>query len=96
MHARIASRTAHTKVVITGGHSAAPWAHAAWRSPAGDLPAIADTLDPDLVLKGLGLLAEHIEMVYGPLVDAKEIPDDVDLYIINGSVSTDEDIEKVE
>lgn len=60
MHARIATRMARTKVVITGGHSAAPWAHAAWRSPAGDLPAIADALDPDLVLKGLGLLAEHM------------------------------------
>lgn len=48
-------------------------------------------LDEELVV-----LAEHIEMVYGPLVDAKVIPDDVDLFIITGSVSTDEDIEKVE
>jgi type III pantothenate kinase len=61
MHARIAERAAATKVVITGGHSAAPWAHAAWRTSAGPgLPAIADALDPDLVLKGLGLLAEHM------------------------------------
>ena len=61
MHARIASPSARTKVIITGGHSSAPWAEAAWRRPAGDdLPAIADALDPDLVLKGLGLLAEHM------------------------------------
>jgi type III pantothenate kinase len=61
MHDRMASRTARTKVVITGGHSAAPWAQAAWCSPAADdLPAIADALDPDLVLRGLGLLAEHM------------------------------------
>ena len=61
MHARIASRSARTKVVITGGHSAAAWAQDAWRTSAGDdLPAIADALDPDLVLRGLGLLAEHM------------------------------------
>ena len=61
MHERIASRTHRTRVIITGGHSAAAWAHAAWRTPAGaDLPAIADALDPDLVLRGLGLLAEHM------------------------------------
>jgi type III pantothenate kinase len=48
-------------VVITGGYAAAPWARAAWLEPAGqDLPAIADVLDPDLVLRGLGLLAEHL------------------------------------
>lgn len=61
MHARIASRSARTKLVVTGGYSAVPWADAAWCTPAGDdLPAIADTLDPDLVLRGLGLLAEHM------------------------------------
>lgn len=61
MHARIASPTARTRVVITGGHSAAHWAEAAWRSPAADdLPAIAGALDPDLVLRGLGLLADHM------------------------------------
>jgi len=55
------SATTPTRVVVTGGHSAATWATAAWRSPAGpSLPAIADVLDPDLVLEGLGLLAEHM------------------------------------
>ncbi len=64
MHALIGRddpSTAPTKVVVTGGHAAAPWAEAAWRTPAGPgLPPIADELDPDLVLRGLGLLAEHM------------------------------------
>jgi type III pantothenate kinase len=64
MHGRLGPRgsaTTPTKVIVTGGHSAAPWAVDAWRKPAGSgLPAIADVLDPDLVLRGLGLLAEHM------------------------------------
>jgi type III pantothenate kinase len=50
-----------THVVVTGGHSRAAWAAAAWLEVAGPaLPAIADVLDPDLVLRGLGLLAEYM------------------------------------
>ena len=66
MHDRIAvpdrgARTLPTRVIVTGGHAAAAWAHAAWREPAGrSLPAIADALDPALVLEGLGLLAGHL------------------------------------
>ena len=61
MHAKTADPAAPTKVVITGGYSEADWAHAAWREPAGPgLPIIADALDPELVLRGLGLLAEHM------------------------------------
>ena len=64
MHDRIAPTApsgARTRVVVTGGHSSAAWAHTAWRTPAGpSLPAIADTLDPDLVLRGLAMLAEHM------------------------------------
>jgi type III pantothenate kinase len=53
------SRTA--PVVVTGGLAAAPWARKAWLEPAGaQLPAIADALDPELVLKGLGLLAGRL------------------------------------
>jgi type III pantothenate kinase len=49
------------RVVVTGGHSAASWARRAWCEPAGPaLPAVADVLDPELVLRGLGLLAEHL------------------------------------
>jgi NAD-reducing hydrogenase small subunit len=39
-------------------------------------------------------LAEHLEIVYSPLVDTKELPERVDLGILEGSVSNDEDIEK--
>jgi type III pantothenate kinase len=52
---------ASARVVITGGYSAAPWAEAAWRTTAGPgLPPIADELDPDLLMRGLGLLAQHM------------------------------------
>lgn len=40
-------------------------------------------------------LAPHIQLVYGPLVDAKEFPHDVDLAIVEGAVSSDEDKEKI-
>ncbi len=40
-------------------------------------------------------LAEHIELVYGPLVDIKEFPQDVDVTLIEGAVSSREDWEKV-
>jgi type III pantothenate kinase len=61
MNERIAADGALTRVIVTGGHSSAAWATAAWRSPAAPgLPAIADALDHELVLRGLGLLAEHM------------------------------------
>ena len=40
-------------------------------------------------------LAGQIEVVYSPLVDAKELPDEVDIFMVSGSVSTDEDVETV-
>jgi NAD-reducing hydrogenase small subunit len=40
-------------------------------------------------------LASKIELVYGPLVDAQEFPEDVDVTIIEGAVSNREDLEKV-
>jgi len=46
--------------------------------------------------EGLVDLANKIEIVYGPLMDAKEIPEDVDLFLISGAVSTDKDVHKVE
>lgn len=50
-----------SRVIVTGGHAAAPWAQKAWREAAGSsLPPVADELDPQLVLRGLGLLAEHL------------------------------------
>jgi type III pantothenate kinase len=48
-------------VVVTGGHAGSAWAQRAWCEPASPtLPAIADVLDPELLLRGLGLLAEHL------------------------------------
>jgi type III pantothenate kinase len=51
---------AQAPVVVTGGHARARWARAALLESVGpELPAVAQHLDPDLVLKGLGLLAGH-------------------------------------
>ena len=41
-------------------------------------------------------VARKVELVYGPLVDAHEFPEDVDVTFIEGGVSTDEDVEKVQ
>jgi NAD-reducing hydrogenase small subunit len=40
-------------------------------------------------------IAPHIELVYSPLVDAKEFPENVDVALIEGAVSTDEDVEHI-
>lgn len=40
-------------------------------------------------------LAESVELVYGPLVDTKEIPADIDIALVEGSVSTEDDLKKV-
>jgi len=37
-------------------------------------------------------LSQYIDVVYSPYVDAKEIPNDVDLFIVEGALSTDHDI----
>lgn len=47
-------------VVATGGITLAAWARDALLKPAGPgLPAIADAVDPELLLRSLGLLAAH-------------------------------------
>jgi len=40
-------------------------------------------------------LAGRADLVYSPLVDAKKYPDEVDIVLVEGSVSTDEDLEKL-
>jgi NAD-reducing hydrogenase small subunit len=40
-------------------------------------------------------LADRIDLVYSPLVDVKEYPTNVEIALIEGSVSTDEDEEKI-
>jgi NAD-reducing hydrogenase small subunit len=41
-------------------------------------------------------IARKVELVYGPLVDAQDFPEDVDVTFVEGAVSTHEDIEKVQ
>jgi len=40
-------------------------------------------------------LSQYIDVVYSPYVDAKEIPDNVDLFIVEGALSTDHDIKLI-
>lgn len=40
-------------------------------------------------------LVSRVEVVYSPLVDNKNFPDDVDLTLVEGSVSSDEDLKKI-
>jgi NAD-reducing hydrogenase small subunit len=40
-------------------------------------------------------IAGKIELVYSPVVDAKEFPDNVDLTLVEGAVANEEDIEKI-
>ena len=40
-------------------------------------------------------LAQKVDLVYSPLVDAKEFPPDVDLTLVEGAVSSDEDLHKI-
>ncbi len=40
-------------------------------------------------------LADKVEMVYTPLIDLKEYPESVDVALIEGSVSNEEDLHKI-
>jgi len=40
-------------------------------------------------------IAKRVEVVYGPLVDAQEFPKAVDVAVIEGAISSQEDLEKV-
>lgn len=39
---------------------------------------------------------EKVELVYSPLVDAKVFPDDVDITLVEGAVSSEEDLHKIQ
>jgi NAD-reducing hydrogenase small subunit len=39
-------------------------------------------------------LAQKIDIVYSPLVDTKELPEQVDVGILEGSISSEDDLEK--
>jgi NAD-reducing hydrogenase small subunit len=49
-------------------------------------------LDMDERLVGI---FEQADLVYSPLVDAKEFPDDVDVTLVEGAVSTADDLKKL-
>jgi NAD-reducing hydrogenase small subunit len=40
-------------------------------------------------------IAQQVEMVYTPLIDLKVYPDDVDVALVEGAVSSEEDLEKI-
>jgi len=41
-------------------------------------------------------LAEKAELVYSPLVDTKSIPEEVDITLVEGAVSNEEDLHKIQ
>jgi NAD-reducing hydrogenase small subunit len=41
-------------------------------------------------------LAAKVELVYSPLVDNKEFPPDVDITLVEGAVSSEEDLHKIQ
>lgn len=41
-------------------------------------------------------LARRIEVVYGPLVDAQEFPENVDVTLVEGAISSQEDLCKIQ
>ena len=40
-------------------------------------------------------ISQRVDLVYSPLVDAREYPHDVDVALVEGAVSTEEDLEKI-
>jgi len=40
-------------------------------------------------------LAQHVTVVWGPLVDAKEFPENVDVTLVEGAVSSEEDLHRI-
>jgi NAD-reducing hydrogenase small subunit len=41
-------------------------------------------------------LAGRVDLVYSPIVDHKEFPQDVDVTLVEGSISSEEDLEKIQ
>jgi len=40
-------------------------------------------------------LAKHVTVVWGPLVDAKEFPENVDVTLVEGAISSEEDLHRI-
>src|SRR5208282_3137336 len=45
--------------------------------------------------EAIATVAQKADIVYGPLVDAQEFPEDVDVAIVEGAVSNQDDYEKI-
>lgn len=41
-------------------------------------------------------LSRKIDLVYGPLVDAQEFPEDVDVTLVEGAISSQDDLNKIQ
>ncbi len=41
-------------------------------------------------------IVRKVDIVYGPLVDAQEFPEDVDVTLVEGAISTPEDLERLQ
>ena len=41
-------------------------------------------------------IARRIDIVYGPLVDAQEFPDEVDVTLVEGAISSQDDLNKIQ
>jgi NAD-reducing hydrogenase small subunit len=50
-------------------------------------------LDMDEAIEAV---AKKVDIVYGPLVDAQEFPESVDVTLVEGAVSSQEDVEKLQ
>jgi NAD-reducing hydrogenase small subunit len=50
-------------------------------------------LDMDEAIEAV---AKRIDLVYGPLVDAQKFPEGVDVTLVEGAVSSQEDLEKIQ
>lgn len=46
--------------------------------------------------EAIEMLAKKVDIVYGPLVDAQKFPDGVDVTLVEGAVSSEEDREKIQ
>ena len=40
-------------------------------------------------------LAEHVTVVWGPLVDTKQFPENVDVTLVEGAISSEEDLHRI-
>lgn len=46
--------------------------------------------------EAIEMVAKKVDIVYGPLVDAQEFPEGVDVTLVEGAVSSNEDVEKIQ